>query len=98
MTSWDLKIGKFPSGVNKSEPIGEKQIPRIIDKVSGYRMLDADPIYGKSLGVMSQSRKVFYSKCDVFAKDMWKPSLKPRMSLLVHRLSITWPRCVYFQF
>ena len=42
-----MKMDEFPSGVNKSEPIGEKQIPRIIAKVSGYRMLDADPTYGK---------------------------------------------------
>ena len=42
MTSWDLNIGKFPSGINKSEPIGEKPIPRIKDKDSGYTMLDAD--------------------------------------------------------
>ena len=40
-------MGKFPSVVNKSEPIGEKQIPHIIDKVSGYRMLNADPTCGK---------------------------------------------------
>ena len=46
--SWALKIGKFASAVNKSEPIGEKQIAHIIDKVSGYRMLDADPTYDNS--------------------------------------------------
>ena len=29
---------------------------------------------------------------------MWKPSLKPRMSLFVHGWPITRPQCVYFQF
>ena len=40
MTSWDLKICKFSSAVNNSEPIDEKQIPHIKDKVSGYRIIN----------------------------------------------------------
>ena len=47
LASWDLKIDKFVSAVNQSEEIGEKRILHIIDKVSGYGMLNADPTQGK---------------------------------------------------
>ena len=50
-----MKNSKFASAVNKSEPIGKKQIPRIIYKVSGYRMFHADST------PTAENRRVIYT-------------------------------------
>ena len=62
VTSWDLKIGKYPSGANKPEPIGENKY-RVLS--TGFQAIERSmPIQltAKGLGVTSQSRKVFLFK------------------------------------